>query len=114
MNPTFYDVWVAPTMAGDSFFEIGSDGNWNSAWNLFWNDADTLARFTQKKPFQVFSCWNGAVAISAEPIVKGEVKFRGPRGVGEEGECMQGEPQLFCKDLWWKGHGKIAVVPAVN
>ncbi|MBE3041326.1 hypothetical protein IMZ48_01820, partial [Candidatus Bathyarchaeota archaeon] len=31
-----------------------------------------------------------------------------------EGECFQGEPQLFCKDLWHAGHGKIAVVPSVN
>ncbi|KAK0642994.1 family 69 glycosyltransferase [Cercophora newfieldiana] len=111
-NPTFYDVWVARTLAGDSFFEIPSDGNWNSAWNLFWNDTDTLSRYTQRKPFQVFSCWNGAVAIAAEPIVKGEIKFRGPNEELEE--CFQGEPQLFCKDLWWKGYGKIAVVPAVN
>lgn len=27
-DPTFYDVWVARDMNGDSFFEIGRDGNW--------------------------------------------------------------------------------------
>ena len=31
-----------------------------------------------------------------------------------ETECMQGEPQLLCKDLWRMGYGKIAAVPTVN
>ena len=38
------------------------------------------------------------------------MRFRAAR----EGECHQGEPQLFCKDLWYAGHGKVAVVPSVN
>lgn len=36
--------------------------------------------------------------------------FRG----NNPGECYQGEPELFCKDLWHQGYGKIAVVPSVN
>lgn len=113
-DPTFYDVWVARTIAGDSFFEIPPDGSWDSAWNLFWNDRETKARLDARRPFQVFSCWNGAVAFGAEPLLlqndsKG-LRFRH----GREGECAQGEPQLFCKDLWSRGYGKIAVVPAVN
>lgn len=109
-DPTFYDVWVARGMTGDSFFEIPPDGSWNSAWNLFWNDGRAQARFRAHQPFQVFSCWNGAVAFTAAPIVEETVSFRAPR----EGECYQGEPQLFCKDLWFHGYGKIAVVPSVN
>lgn len=110
-DPTFYDVWVARTLAGgDSFFEIPSDGHWNSAWNLFWNEPTARHRFSAKQPFQVFSCWNGATAFTTKPFLENKIKFRGPR----EGECMQGEPQLLCKDLWWHGYGKIAVVPTVN
>ncbi|KAL2148953.1 hypothetical protein VTH82DRAFT_1639 [Thermothelomyces myriococcoides] len=130
-DPTFYDVWVARGMTGDSFFEIPPDGSWDRAWNLFWNDARAHARLAAHRPFQVFSCWNGAVAFTAEPLLpppaaaapagEGEereeqkavatpVRFRAPR----KGECFQGEPQLFCKDLWFYGYGKIAVVPAVN
>ncbi|KAK4043900.1 glycosyltransferase [Parachaetomium inaequale] len=110
-DPTFYDVWIARGMTGDSFFEIPPDGNWNSAWNLFWNDAHTQSRFAARQPFQVFSCWNGAAVFSAAPVMMRDgVRFRAPR----EGECYQGEPQLFCKDLWYQGHGKIAVVPVVN
>jgi len=28
--------------------------------------------------------------------------------------CFHGEPSLFVKDLWLRGHGKIAVVPSVS
>ncbi|EFX06014.1 alpha-mannosyltransferase [Grosmannia clavigera kw1407] len=109
-DPTFYDVWVARGMGGDSFFEIPPDGNWNSAWNLFWNDDDGRSGYFEHHPFQVFSCWNGGAVFTAAPIVDGTIRFRGP----SEGECKQGEPQLFCKDMWYHGYGKIAVVPTVN
>ncbi|KAL1887535.1 hypothetical protein Sste5346_010146 [Sporothrix stenoceras] len=111
-HPTFYDVWVARGMNGDSFFEIPADGNWNSAWNLFWNNGDAKASLNAHKPFQVFSCWNGATVFTAKPLLDdaSSVRFRGPH----DGECKQGEPQLFCKDLWFHGYGKIAVVPSVN
>lgn len=107
--PTFYDVWVSRTIAGDSFFDVPPSGSWRLARNLFWNAPDTQARFKANKPFQVFSCWNGATAISAAPILKG-LRFRH----SEKGECYQGEPQLFCKDMWFRGFHKIAVIPTVN
>ncbi|KAL2198259.1 glycosyltransferase family 69 protein [Corynascus similis CBS 632.67] len=109
-EPSFYDVWIARGMTGDSFFEIPPDGSWSRAWNLFWNDPASRAALDAHRPFQVFACWNGAVAFTAEPLVRKSLRFRWPR----EGECFQGEPQLFCKDLWYYGYGKIAVVPAVN
>jgi alpha-1,3-mannosyltransferase len=109
-DPTFYDVWIARGLNGDSFFEIPPDGNWNPAWNLFWNDPEAQGRFHAHKPFQVFSCWNGATAFTAAPVVEKQIAFRSSR----EGECFQGEPQLFCKDMWFHGYGKIAVVPSVN
>ncbi|KAG8671746.1 hypothetical protein FPOAC1_005003 [Fusarium poae] len=108
-HPTFYDIWVARTIKGDSFFEVGSDGNWNSAWNLFWNDPQTRARFEEHKPFQVFACWNGATAFGASPLLHG-TRFR----ESNPNECFQGEPTLFCKDLWHRGFRKIAVIPSVN
>jgi alpha-1,3-mannosyltransferase len=48
--------------------------------------------------------------MAAAPFARGEVSFRWSR----PGECYQGEPQLLCKDLWWSGHGRIAVVPGVH
>ncbi|KAL9116226.1 MAG: hypothetical protein Q9227_000597 [Pyrenula ochraceoflavens] len=109
-DPTFHDVWIARGMNGDSFFEIPADGNWDSAWNLFWNDDTSKARWITNRPFQVFSCWNGAVAFTAKPILDGKIRFRR----AYEGECYQGEPKLFCKDMWHIGYSKIAVVPSVN
>ncbi|KAF4338477.1 alpha-1 3-mannosyltransferase [Fusarium beomiforme] len=108
-DPTFYDIWIARTISGDSFFEVGSDGNWNSAWNLFWNAPDTCVRYDGQQPFQVFACWNGATAFTAAPLLHG-LQFRDTR----KGECFQGEPQLFCKDMWSRGFRKIAVVSNVN
>jgi alpha-1,3-mannosyltransferase len=109
-DPTFYDVWIARGMTGDTFFNIPEDGNWNSAWNIFWNDDKARQRLNTHRPFQVFACWNGATAFTAKPIIEKSIKFRGPT----EKECYQGEPKLFCKDMWLHGYGKIAVVPSVN
>jgi alpha-1,3-mannosyltransferase len=109
-DPTFYDVWVAKDMAGDTFFRIPPDGSWDEAGTLFPSDPAARARHARLLPFQAFSCWNGATAFTASPVLDGLVRFRGPR----DGECYQGEPQLFCKDLWWLGYGRIAVVPSVN
>ncbi|KAI5465521.1 family 69 glycosyltransferase [Mariannaea sp. PMI_226] len=111
-DPTFYDVWIARTIHGDSFFDISADGSWNSAWNLFWNAPETASRYHANLPFQVFACWNGATAFSAAPLLEG-VRFRDNCG-GNYTECHQGEPQLFCKDLWFRGFRKIAVIPTVN
>ncbi|KAF5969727.1 alpha-1 3-mannosyltransferase [Fusarium coicis] len=82
-DPTFYDIWIARTIAGDCFFEVGSDGNWNSAWNLFWNAPDTRSRYDAQQPFQVFACWNGATAFTAAPLLHG-LRFRDTR----KGECF--------------------------
>jgi alpha-1,3-mannosyltransferase len=40
----------------------------------------------------------------------GVIAFRARK----DSECLQGEPSLFAKGLWHRGHGKIAVVPSVS
>ena len=110
-DPLFYDVWVSRALNGDLFFNIPDDPvSWDHAKDLFWNEPVARERLAAGVPFQVFACWNGAVTFKAAPVVDREVWFR----AAKEGECFQGEPQLFCKDLWYKGYGKIAVVPSVN
>lgn len=110
-TPSFYDVWIARGMTGDTFFRIPAENpTWDFAWDLFWNDDKARTRLAASKPFQVFSCWNGVTAFTAKPLMDGSVKFRSHK----EGECFQGEPKLFAKDLWANGYGKIAVVPSVN
>jgi alpha-1,3-mannosyltransferase len=111
---TFYDVWIARSMSGQSFFHIPYGGSWGQSMNLFAfdNDADRLTkkRFEKFLPFQVFTCWNGGVVFDAGPVMAENVTFR----VNRENECYQGEVSLFVKDLWLRGHGKIAVIPSVN
>ena len=109
-DPTFYDVWIARGMNGDTFFNIPEDGNWNSAWNIFWNNPSAQERQRMGKPFQVFSCWNGATAFTAKPFLESRIRFR----ASYEHECPQGEPKTWCTEMWHLGYGKIAVIPSVN
>ncbi|RGP81396.1 alpha-1,3-mannosyltransferase cmt1 [Fusarium longipes] len=108
-NPRFYDIWISRGINGDSFVDV-PDGNWNNVSKLFWNSKVTRARYEARRPFQVFSCWNGAAVFTAQPIIEG-LRFRGAK---KEVECHQGEPQLFCKDMWYRNYRRIAVVPSVN
>jgi alpha-1,3-mannosyltransferase len=110
-DPTFYDVWIARDMRGESFFEIPAEsGSYDRAWNLFWISPWTKQAFDEQLSFQVFSCWNGAVSIGAKPFMEKQLRFRGPF----EEECYEGEPVLLCKDMWMLGFSRIAVVPTVN
>lgn len=109
-DPTFYDVWIARGMNGDTFFNVPEDGNWNSAWNIFWNNPSAHERQRTGKPFQVFSCWNGATTFTAEPFLESKIRFR----TSYEHECPQGEPKTWCTEMWHLGYGKIAVIPSVN
>lgn len=49
-DPSFYDAWVARGINGDAFFNNPEDGNWNSAWNLFWNNPSASERQRTGKP----------------------------------------------------------------
>lgn len=110
---TFYDVYIARGVNGDLLFNIPPETvSWSEATNLFWNDPESKSRFDAGKPVQVFACWNGAVAFAAKPVVSGEVAFRAARE--GTGECYNGEPEIFCKDMWFHGYGKIAMIPYIN
>ena len=106
----FYDVWISRQMNGDLFFEIPQSGGWEYADNPFWNDENTRQRLYEGRSFQVFSCWNGATAFTAKPLMDKKIKFRSSR----PGECYLGEPTHFCKDLWQENYRRIAVVPSIN
>lgn len=49
-------------------------------------------------------------AFTAKPLMERTIAFRARK----ESECFQGEPSLFAKDMWFRGHGKIAVVSSVS
>jgi alpha-1,3-mannosyltransferase len=109
-EPIFHDVSVARGMTGEFLFKIPDDGNYNSAWDLLWNDATAQSRLNKHQPFQVFSCWNGAAIFTAKPLLEQRIKFRH----AYEAEFDEVETKLFSKDMWKAGYGKIAMVPTVN
>ncbi|KAK4938238.1 hypothetical protein LTR10_021311 [Elasticomyces elasticus] len=106
----FYDAWIARQLNGELFFEVPQSGSWEFSKNLFWNHQESRTRYKDGKAVQVFSCWNGAVALNAQPFMEGKIDFRSAR----EGECYFGEPTLLAKDLWKLGNGRIAIIPKVN
>ncbi|KAK7924000.1 glycosyltransferase family 69 protein [Apiospora marii] len=110
----FYDSYIARAANGDLFFDIPPEtGSFSHGVDdLFWNEPVARALFEAHLPFQVFSCWNGAVTFAAKPVVERKLAFRVSRE--DLGECYGGEPQHFCKDMAFQGYGKIAVVPSVN
>lgn len=110
-DPSFYDVWIGRGVNnGDLFFNIPDTGSWEYSTDLFWNDPETQSRWKTGKSFQVYSCWNGAAIFPAKPIMDKNITFRR----SYDDECYQGEPQIFCKELWMLGYDKLAVVPTVN
>ena len=80
---------------------------------LFFDDPYSRELYEKRDPLQVYSCWNGATVINAEPFVERALRFRAQE---DEHECRGGEPFYLCKDLWRLGgdFGKIQVVPSVN
>jgi alpha-1,3-mannosyltransferase len=76
-DPTFYDVWKARGMNGDSFIEVPTDSNWDLARNIFWNNPNAFEHYHSHKSFQVFSCWKGAIAITAKPFLENKIEFEG-------------------------------------
>ena len=106
----FYDIYVARSLVGETFWQIAQDGLWKFAGNLFWADPVAKQKFHDRQPFQVYACWNGGAVFTAAPILKKQIAFRG----SDDGECYMGEPTLFCKDMWRLGLGRIQIVPTVN
>lgn len=111
--PAFYDTYVTRTMSGDLIFPINPISFYERKFDFLFGEPIGKARLERHVPLQVFSCWNGAVAFTAKPVVEGKVRFRASRE-NERGECRHSECQLLCKDLWWEGYGRIMMVPSVN
>ena len=77
-------------------------GAGSHAWNLFWNDAEALRHQEKGQPFQVFACWNGAVVVTAKPLIEG-LKFRAARG----SECFpRGTQRISARSCGTSGIGR--------
>jgi Cryptococcal mannosyltransferase 1 len=60
----FYDVWIARTMNGDSFFEIPQNGGWQFASKNFWNDPNLKKTWEEGRVFQVCSVLTKFLRVS--------------------------------------------------
>lgn len=96
----FYDVWVSRDLKGQGLYGIYP----------YFQDATARIQLRDLEPVRVFSCWNGAVVIKAEPFMKKlPIKFRpSPLGSPVHSECF-----WICYDLWKSGYYKILINPKV-
>lgn len=95
----FYDIWVGIDMDGQHF--SGGEPHIHER-----NGANAMSNL---RPFQVFSCWGGAVSVSASVIQSDGIRFR----TGGPLECPSSECEIFCRDLWSIGRGRIITNPNV-
>ena len=95
----FYDIWVTIDMDGKHFSNAPP----------FVTEQSASAAYRRNMPFQVFSCWGGAVAMSASLIQRDGLRFR----MGYPLECSSSECEILCRDMWSIGRGRIITVPNV-
>ncbi|GAA6010288.1 hypothetical protein JCM11491_006250 [Sporobolomyces phaffii] len=137
-----YDSWVARTMNGNmlrSRLDIFSEAR-DGVEELFGQDDDrpSRERFERGLPVPVYSCWNGMIALTAEPFrttgvnprvhdrvgpslqagqnpfrpVKQAPKFRS--ALRSQGECAASECKTLAKDFWARGYNRWLMVPTVR
>lgn len=100
----FYDVLATRDL----------DGNWFSGYYPFASHIDSKQAVLNNQPFKVYSCWNGAVAFAAEPLLEEGVEFRARHYDNSTCECVQSECLLIATDFRRLGHDRILINPAVR
>ena len=93
----FYDTWVARDMSGNAF----------SSWYPYIREATAQERLRQGKPFRVFSCWNGAVAVRASFLVHDGIIFRSwginePRSLHPNAEKKEVSGVILGNGMAWR------------
>ena len=119
--PIFYDVWVARTLDGLPFRNLPpyvpqSEGNIKTLHDFAtgtprfseWiTEANFLPLLKEAKPNKVQPvqcCWNGLLAVRAEPFYRG-LTFRS----NLPSECLAASENHMCTDLWHMGYKRVAV-----
>ncbi|GAA5912193.1 glycosyltransferase family 69 protein [Sporobolomyces salmoneus] len=136
-----YDNWVTRSITGNMLrarLDVFSEAR-NGVNELFdpSKDEPSRARLRNGLPLPVYSCWNGMIAMSAEPFRTIGINPRlidrdGPRGVAESslrpsfkptefrtalnamGECAASECKTVAKDFWSRGYNRWILVPTVH
>mmetsp|Transcript_7713 Transcript_7713/g.19672 ORF Transcript_7713/g.19672 Transcript_7713/m.19672 type:complete len:597 (-) Transcript_7713:370-2160(-) len=121
-NSGFYDIWVARDIRGRRL---------NNCPPYFNDLPDVEVNIGKGLPIPVQCCWNGMVAMNAEPFHRG-LRFRYASVTHEEQqyylhhgkdsktpfekgeECSASECSILCKDLWNHNYTRIMMDPAVK
>lgn len=119
----YYDIWVGRDILGKRIHHcppyIDEEGS-----------PELVETFAKGVPIPVQCCWNGMVAMNAEPFHRG-LRFRHvdvqagqqrywhkhgrselPTNLGEE--CAASECSILCKDFWVHNYTKIIMDPSVK
>jgi hypothetical protein len=92
-----YDKWAGHDILGFALLNT----------EPFARHGPSSAAYGRAEPFQVTTCWNGMAAFRADAVVDKGLRFR--RAVPLE--CAASECDLFCRDMWSVGFGRIVMVP---
>ncbi len=101
----FYDIWVSRDISGRRFYRP----------QPYSAHAATAARLESGLPVSAYCCWNGLVALNAEPLLlppqhHRRVAFR----AHGEGECAASECSLLCDDFHRRGYTRVVIDPGVR
>ncbi|GAA6043898.1 hypothetical protein JCM8097_004296 [Rhodosporidiobolus ruineniae] len=144
----FYDNWVARTITGHMFrHKLDILSEWRDGFKELWDqpaEEYSRKRFQAGLPLPVYSCWNGALALSSLPFLSSDIapRYAGPASswqgrdgsnwartrpmrvgegaarfrsaLGTEGECAASECKTIARDLWTRGFDRWLVVPTVG
>lgn len=66
-----------------------------------------MALFLHMEPFQVFTCWGGAVLFQGSIFQEDRLRFRS----GGPLECATSECDIITRDMWSLGYNRIMTVP---
>lgn len=119
--PVFYDAWVARTLEGLPFRNLPpyvSENEENVAklravaqrepifcdWFAEANFVPLSNETTRHEVQPVQCCWNGLLAVRAEPFYRG-LTFRS----NLPSECLAASESHMCTDLWNMGYRRVAV-----
>lgn len=95
--PWMYDIWAGVDIAGNHF-ELNQP---------YFVHKITWEAFLHMEPFQVFTCWGGAVLFQGSIFQEDRLRFRS----GGPLECATSECDIITRDMWSLGYNRIMTVP---
>jgi len=98
---SFYDSWVTRDLNGDHFHEHYP----------YVSHPASKEHLRRGEPFEVISCWNGAIVMDGAPFLKHGLRVHGnPPGYS----CYHSECYYVCRDFEMLNYTRIYVNPQVR